>query len=261
MLTRHAHNRRSRNRLLRGRSARRGGGGAPLTLRQQIGQVLGVEPQVYADARDLDLDDGDPVTVFGDWTAIAGSPEYDADGWGGALPGVTTGGFVSALDASNYGSLTGHVWSVSLRTIEAANNRSIIGLSNNRDQAEQNKILGAISNDNIMYRTRLNSGSQDQDFGSALPEGVLLHIGVVYDGARATVRVLTSGGFSTLINDAPHALGETVVFDEAFLGGVMAGWNEPADLWALAQMTRVASPTVQQLDDVLNLHNQAYPVA
>src|SRR5690606_36874193 len=96
----HFRQRRTRNRLLRGRAPRRGGGS--LTLRQQIGQVLGVLPQVFADAREMGLEDTDPVSTFGDWTAIAGSPEYDADGWGGAPPGVTTGGFVSALDAANH---------------------------------------------------------------------------------------------------------------------------------------------------------------
>ena len=263
MLTRHAHNRRSRNRLLRGRGPRRGGGA--LTLRQQIGQVLGVEPQVFADARDLDVGDGNAVATWGDWSGVVGGATLDADGWGGSLPGVTLGtgdALVTATDAANYGADTHRVWALSAIVQTSGTNCVLLGANESRDNADASLMMSRLgSNGAVLIRTREDSSNEELELGTAVPTGVRVHIGMVYDGASVSVRALTSGGLSSLLSNAPHSLTASLTLTEMMLGSALGGWATLPGVYCVSSLTRVASPTVQQLDDVLNLHNQAYPVA
>ena len=261
MLTRHAHNRRSRNRLLRGRSARRGGGGAPLTLRQQIGAVLGVEPQVFADARDLDLDDTDPVSTFGDWTMLNGSfgpATYDADGWGGSLPLVNMNGDRgSSDDVSNYEHTTPAIWTFTGVRVGAGTAVETIHLEGSAPAYRRFNFN--TNQSRLQHLIRNDAGTSEADFGTAFDTTKPMHAGVVYDGSTVSVAVLNSDGLAVVINNAPVDTTGPSTYSDLFLG------NAGTDTLnvGITTLTRCSagSATQANLQAVLNLHNQAYPVA
>lgn len=261
MYTRHTHYRRTRNRLLRGRAPRRGGS-APLTLRQQIGQVLGVEPQVFADARDLTVGDGNAVTTWGDWSVQAGTPTLDADGWNSSMPLVNvdaTNNFSETTDAPNYTIDTPHLWVLTGVLNYAPATEWALKLSNT-SQSVYRRWFGAVAGTSI-FQTRNGDSTLESDTAGTITNNAPVHFGCVYDGEKVSVAMIDSNGSATLQENAPHGPGGTVVFDICYLvGGPGNGIVGQYGLTSLARCSSGAA-NLSNLQAVLNLHNQAYPVA
>ena len=266
MLTRHAHNRRTRNRLLRGRGPRRGGGA--LTLRQQIGQVLGVEPQVFADARDLTVGDGNAVATWGDLTGHAESgslPVLDADFWGGSLPAVdmrAAGAVVQAdAEAANYDTNLPRVWVLSCQFDVIDSGDRVIALASSTSAQPRGEFVG----DTVQFFERDDAGGSDLDTGSGLPTDELCHVGLVTDGATASAIALTASGEETLLNNAPRDTLGAATYDRLTIGAARrAAFSSQTEMrLALVTLVRCSAGAATQanLQAILNLHNQAYPVA
>lgn len=260
MYTRHTHNRRNRNRLLRGRAPRRGGGGQ-LTLRQQIGQVLGVEPQVFADARDLTVGDGNPVPAWGDWDTSGGTNTFDADGWRGILPAVSVAdGFTTATDAANYDHLTPRVWGVSLIGSNPGVIRLFIGISTGEGVGTNTAHLFANGSNVVAYRTRESPGNQDNDAFVQLDTGSPVHLICGYDGTTARLVVLDANGMTA--HQAPHGISTSVTYSTMHLANI-SGLSAATGDYAVSFMARVDAGVVtqQNLESVATLINTHYPVA
>ena len=270
MLTRHAHNRRIRNRLLRGRAPRRGG---QLTLRQQIGQVLSVEPQVFADARELTVGDGNAVATFGDW-AMTGDPTLDADAWRSSLPMVslvtagTTPTYYGRADAeaANYAAETPFIWCLTLHQQNVGGYQPFFCLGDSDDMA-QHWIANRLHVDGVAYsQVRNNAGTVDTDTGALLTIEEPAHYAYMYTGSAVYMLELTqSNGLRTIMDNEPKSITGFSV-DELLLGVRQNGGTlqfQANILVGLTSLTRCSAgaATPANLQAVINLHNQAYPVA
>lgn len=260
MLTRHAHNRRNRNRLLRGRAPRRGGS-APLTLRQQIGAILGVEPQVFADARELTVGDGEAVTTWGDWDTSGGVNTFDVDGWRGILPAVdVTDGFTTAAEAANYNHLTPRVWGVSLIGSNPGVIRMFLGISTGAGVGNNTAHLFANGSNVVAYRTRESPGNQDNDSFVQLNTESPVHLILGYDGETARLVLLDANGMTA--HSAPHGIATTVTYSLMHLANI-SGLAAATGDYAVSFMARVSAGVVtqQNLQETAALVNEHYPVA
>ena len=271
MYTRHAHNRRSRNRLLRGRAPRRGG--SSLTLRQQIGAQLGSTVNVFADARELTVGDGNAVATWGDWT-MTGDPTLDADAWRSSLPMVSlvTAGDTPTYygradaEAANYAAETPFIWCVTLHQQNAGTYQTFICLGDS-DDAAQHWFANRLHVDGVAYsQIRNNAGTVDIDSGSLLTIGEPAHYAYMYTGSAVYMLELTqSNGLRTIMDNEPKSITGFSV-DELLLGVRQNGGTlqfQANILVGLTSLTRCSAgaATPANLQAVINLHNQAYPVA
>src|SRR5690606_17906707 len=158
--------------------------------------VLGAEPHVYANARDLDASDTDPVTTFGSWTMTA-SPTYDEDGWDSSLPTVNLDGATqygdAASEATRYNGAPPFVWvwsGVSASASESGDEHAMFEASGGGQFILLRRNHG---NDLMEAYIRTDAAVLYQPFGpAAIPTGPI-HIGMMWDGLRLLVKVLHSG--------------------------------------------------------------------
>ena len=257
MLTRHAHNRRNRNRLLRGRAPRRGG---QLTLRQQIGAVLGVEPQVFADARDLDLDDTDPVSTFGDWTMQGGAfgpATYDADGWGGSLPLVNlSDDRGTAADFANYAHGTPAVWTFS--GVLVGTGTSVLLLHLAGPNATYRRFYFNANQTRFQHQIRNDAGTVETEFGQSFSLGPV-HAGIAFTGTSVSMCILNADGAAVHLDNAPVDATGPSTYNVLNLG---APGSTTFNV-GITSLTRCSAgaATVANLQAILAAHNNHYPVA
>ena len=238
-----------------------------LTLRQQIGQVLGVEPQVFADARDLDLSDGEGVATFGD-LAMANGPLFDVDGWGGSLPTVNLNGTTQygseQVEAPNYTHESKYIWSysgVSYSAAEASDEYFMMGVFKGSGVFIMMRRDHAIP-DRLEYYIRPDAGAPLYYDNSTelIPTGAI-HLVCMWDGDRKLVKAMSAVGVVTVMDvDGVGPLDTISNIDTTYVGRGASNAEHSPDRLAVLSMTRYDNPTEQHVDALLSALNNHYPI-
>jgi hypothetical protein len=242
---------------------------APPTLADLITANLGVTPQVVASARELAEDDADPVATFGSFTTV-GSPTLSASGWATGVPGVVFDGSTqygaADSEAANYSGAIGamtYIWVLSLR-ITTTGLRNFLGLGNSGNPTPIRWWYHNASS-NVALVTRSDASSADFDTAaSGFQINTPIHIGVVRNSGTNNMWIVerSSGGDVTKINTT-HAVTGDITLDRLTLMGSRrdAGPEQLAGgVVSAVSMTRMTSPTLANLQSVLDAHDALYPV-
>lgn len=249
------------------RNRGRARGGAPLSLRQEAGLLLGESPQVYYNAKDLDLADGAPVTTFGDVTMVNG-PLFDADGWAEGYPTVNLNGTTQygteQAEAPNYTNNSKFIWSwsgVSYSAVGAGDEYFLLGVFRSTGVFFMLRRDHTIP-DRLEFFIRPNDGDPLYYDNSTelIPTGPI-HLVCMWDGDRKLVKVMSAAGVVTIMDVVGIGPIDTISdIDSTFIGRGSSNAEHSPDRLALLTMTRCDDPTEEKVDGLLALLNKHYPI-